>query len=106
MDILEPPEPDRVNGSSNSNMQHEEDNVVELEFLEGSLDVAMDEGDPMEDGDGQEVSLDANGAQQPLTYTLEEVLKMEVENPKAVFVFMKPEGIFNVSQEEAKEKGR
>ncbi|MED6179191.1 hypothetical protein PIB30_114834, partial [Stylosanthes scabra] len=47
----------------------------------------MDDGDAVEDGDGQGVYADANGAQQPLTYTLEEVMKMEFENPEAAIRF-------------------
>ncbi|MED6107141.1 hypothetical protein PIB30_011156 [Stylosanthes scabra] len=45
MEILEQLDSDPLNESLNSNVQHEGEDQVELEFLEDFLNVAMDGGD-------------------------------------------------------------
>ncbi|MED6167610.1 hypothetical protein PIB30_004421 [Stylosanthes scabra] len=79
MKILEQLDSDSLNKSPNSNVQHEGEDQVELELLEGSLDVAMDGRDNEEVLDGHVVTLDANVAQEPRGHTLDEVMNMEFD---------------------------
>ncbi|MED6197003.1 hypothetical protein PIB30_052647 [Stylosanthes scabra] len=97
MEILEPLESDRLNESPKSRCNMKRRTKFNLSFWsttsqsnnqscviidEGSLDVAMDEGDQGEVVDGQGLSPNAKLAQEPLMYTFHEVIDIEFDNPE------------------------
>ncbi|MED6168196.1 hypothetical protein PIB30_009698 [Stylosanthes scabra] len=63
------------------------DSSVDIYKVESSLDIAMDEVDQGEVDDGHGVIPDEKDAQEPMTYTLEDVMDVKFDNPEVAIRF-------------------